>query len=123
MSTTTLVTDTLPSDVPKVDIQGTNWPIFALRFEDAMYGKGLWGHFDGSAVCPDDTEDNKDAVVKWKAQEAKARSLLTQRLPDATVSKISKIDGVAKRWATISSDFLSKNAFMQASLRSEFMES
>ncbi|KIY47572.1 hypothetical protein FISHEDRAFT_24840, partial [Fistulina hepatica ATCC 64428] len=104
------------SDVPKVDIQGTNWPIFALRFEDAMYGKGLWGHFDDSEKCPADIDGNKEAITKWRANEAKARLLLTQRLPDATVSKISKLDSVAKRWACVSKDFLSKNAFMQAGL-------
>ncbi|KIY43114.1 hypothetical protein FISHEDRAFT_54056, partial [Fistulina hepatica ATCC 64428] len=106
----------LPSDVPKVDDQGSNWPIFTLCFEDAMHGKGLWTHFDGSEPLPIETDDNKDAVTKWKTNEAKARSLLMQRLPDVTVSKIAKIDTMVKRWKAITMDFSLKNELLQAGL-------
>ncbi|KIY47440.1 hypothetical protein FISHEDRAFT_45351, partial [Fistulina hepatica ATCC 64428] len=88
-----------------------------------MHGKGLWTHFDGSELLPVETDDNKDAVTKWKTDEAKARSLLTQRLPNVTVSKIAKIDTVAKRWKAIMTDFSLKNELLQAGLRQEFMDS
>ncbi|KIY46245.1 hypothetical protein FISHEDRAFT_47645, partial [Fistulina hepatica ATCC 64428] len=106
----------LPLDVPKVDNQGSNWPIFALHFEDVMHSKGLWTHFDGSELLPIETDDNKDAITKWKTDEVKARSLLTQHLPDVTVSKITKINTMAKRWKAITTDFSLKNELLQAGL-------
>lgn len=42
--------DVLPSSVPKLDVSGANWAIFALRFQTVIQGKGLWGHFDGSVL-------------------------------------------------------------------------
>lgn len=45
-----VTTDTLPSNVPKLDIKGTNWAIFSLRFQVAVEAKELWKYFDGS--CP-----------------------------------------------------------------------
>jgi len=44
--------DILPTSVPKLDVSGANWAIFALYFQTVIQGKGLWGHFDGSSPCP-----------------------------------------------------------------------
>ncbi|CAA7262723.1 unnamed protein product [Cyclocybe aegerita] len=53
MSTaTTSLSDTLPSSVPKLDVSGLNWAIFAVRFQDAVEAKGFWGHFIGTDPRP-----------------------------------------------------------------------
>ena len=41
----------LPTSVPKLDVSGANWAIFALCFQTVIQGKGLWRHFDGSSPC------------------------------------------------------------------------
>jgi len=46
------VNDALPASVPELDVSGANWAIFLLRFQMVIQGKGLWGHFDGTNVCP-----------------------------------------------------------------------
>jgi hypothetical protein len=50
MSTTSF--DVLPNSLPKLDVSGGNWVIFMLHFQTVVQGKGLWGHFDGSEICP-----------------------------------------------------------------------
>jgi hypothetical protein len=50
MSTTSF--DVLSSSVPQLDVSGGNWAIFTLRFQMVIQGKGLWGHFYGSTLCP-----------------------------------------------------------------------
>jgi len=50
MSTTTSLSDMLPSSVPKLDALGKNWAVFNMHFKDAIDAKGYWGHFDGSST-------------------------------------------------------------------------
>lgn len=52
MSNSMAVNDTLPPNVPALDISGSNWAMFELRFRMVVRGKGLWGHFDGTTPRP-----------------------------------------------------------------------
>ena len=80
--TTSLLSDTLPSTVPKLDAEGDNWAIFYVRFMDTVEAKGFWSHFDGSSSPPvmtatsSDTE--KTALAQWEKDERSAKTLLTQ---------------------------------------------
>ena len=93
--TTTSLSDSLPSSIPKLDASGLNWAIFSVRFEDAIQAKGFWGHFDGTSTRPSalpvsvtDVDGNVTtsppsdaeiaAVDKWDKDECLAKSLLTQ---------------------------------------------
>jgi len=38
--------------VLKLDPTGSNWPIFSIRFEDALAAHDRWGHFDGKTPKP-----------------------------------------------------------------------
>ncbi|KAG2130391.1 hypothetical protein DEU56DRAFT_914820 [Suillus clintonianus] len=51
-STVPITTDTLPSNVPKLNVKGTNWAIFSLRFQIAVEAKELWKCFDGTTSRP-----------------------------------------------------------------------
>ena len=88
MSVTPVTTDILPSNVPKLDMKGTNWAIFAFRFQVTVEAKDLWGHLDGSTAClkyPDPmSADQKTEVNKWVKDERMAKYLLAQRIPDST---------------------------------------
>ena len=99
--TTTSLSDSLPSSIPKLDASGLNWAIFSVRFQDAIEAKGFWSHFDGTGPRPDavptvavDNEGKSTttppsdadiaAVDKWDKDERSAKSLLTQKIPDST---------------------------------------
>jgi gag-polypeptide of LTR copia-type len=127
MSTILTTTDILPSSVPKLMPTGLNWTTFAMRFQDAIEAKGLWGHFDGTAVCPILSESPKPkeelALTQWIKEDCSAKALLTHRIPDSTLTQIHGKKSLKDRWDLISKEFSSKGAFAQADLRTQFMES
>ena len=138
--------DVLPASVPKLDVSGGNWAIFALRFQTVVQGKGLWGHFDGSVPCPVLTPSatattatattttatpatatqaatvsvTQEDVDNWNRHENIARSLLAQRLPDSTLVVVSSHVSVKSMWDAIVRDYTYKSTFSQACLRREF---
>jgi hypothetical protein len=136
MSTTVPVTtDTLPSNVPKLDIKGTNWAIFSLRFQIAVEAKELWDHFDGTNQSPVGTPTTSsggatvatppdpDALAKWQKSEKLARNLLAQRIPDSTVLRVRNLSDVATMWAEIVREYTQKGTYAQTDLRAKFLES
>ena len=51
-TTTTSLSDSLSSSVPKLESTGMNWAIFSVCFQDSVEAKGFWGHFNGTTTCP-----------------------------------------------------------------------
>lgn len=73
----TITTDTLPSNVPKLELKGTNWAIFAFRFQTAVKAKELWKQFDGNTPCPSPanasagpTATETTAIEQWQRMRA-----------------------------------------------------
>src|SRR5271168_3659276 len=115
MSTTTSsLSNTLPSMVPKLDAEGENWAIFYIRFMDAVEAKGFWGHFDGLSPAPvmtdNSTDAEKAAKSQWEKDERSAKTLLTQRLPDSTVMEICAKKTVRERWDAVVKEYTTKGA-------------
>jgi hypothetical protein len=91
MSTLPITTDTLPNNVPKLDVKGTNWAIFSLRFQIAVEAKELWMHFDGTnpppvgppVAGPNGTTvpspPDPDDLAKWRKSENLAKHLLIRK--------------------------------------------
>jgi gag-polypeptide of LTR copia-type/Pol polyprotein, beta-barrel domain len=106
---------------------GLNWTAFAMRFQDAIEAKGLWGYFDGTAVCPVLSKPPKPeeelALTQWIKEDRSAKALLTHRIPDSTLIWIHGKKSLKDQWDLISKEFSSKGAFAQADLRTQFMES
>ena len=46
------LSDMLPSTIPMLDAEGSNWAIFYIRFMDAIEVKGFWEHFNGTSSPP-----------------------------------------------------------------------
>ena len=143
--TTTSLSDSLPSSIPKLDSTGLNWAIFSVRFQDAVEAKGFWGHFDGSeprpepSPAPPPTEtaegarpaparvatisaEDLAAQLQWDKNERSAKSLLTQKIPDSTLMRIHSKKTVKERWAAIVEEYTSKGAYAQTDLRQKFMD-
>lgn len=101
---TTALSDSLPSTVPKLDPTGINWAVFSIRFQDAIEAKGFWGHFDGTDPRPTPssppTANETTAEVQWLKDERSAKSLLTQKIPDGTLMRIhskTSSDGTSRQ--------------------------
>ncbi|TFK43040.1 hypothetical protein BDQ12DRAFT_575539, partial [Crucibulum laeve] len=135
ISTTATLSDSLPSSVPKFESSGANWPIFSLHFQDAVNAKGFWGHFDGSNPCPTLTslsvplhnspalsKTDREVITKWDKDKQSARSLLTQKIPDAALMLVHNLSTVHQRWAKIQLEYTQKGAWACAELCTQFME-
>ena len=137
--TTTSLSDSLPSSIPKLDASGLNWAIFSVCFEDAIQAKGFWGHFDGTSTCPSalpvsitevdgniTTSPPSDveiaAVDKLDKDEHLAKSLLTQKIPDSTLMCVHNKCTVLERWESIVTEYTEKRAYAQTDLRGRFLE-
>jgi hypothetical protein len=137
--TTTSLSDSLPSSIPKLDSTGLNWAIFSVRFQDTVKAKGFWGHFDGSELRPvvsvvttaaggnEDTQAKlaEELVVKqlqWDKNEQSAKSLLTQKIPDSTLMRIHSKKTMKECWDAIIIEYMSKGAYVQTDLHKRFMD-
>ena len=125
-----ITTDTLPSNVPKLELKGTNWAIFAFRFQTAVAAKELWKQFDGKTPCPTPadmkagaTTAEAAAIEQWRKNENLAKNLLTQRIPDSTALRVKSLPTVAAMWKEITREFTEKGAYAQTELRAQFLES
>ena len=116
MSTTALTTtNLLPSSVPELMPTGLNWTTFAMHFQDAIETKGLWGYFDGTAICPvlpaAPTPEQELALTQWIKEHRSAKALLTHCISDLTLIHIHGKTCLKDRWNLISKEFSSKGAF------------
>src|SRR5271168_3900821 len=125
--TTSSLSDTLPSSVPKLDAEGDNWAIFLVRFMDAVEAKGFWGHFDGTSTLPVTTSASSTAEIaaktQWEKDERSAKTLLTQKLPDSTVMEIHTKKSVKERWEAVVKEYTVKGAYAQMEMRAKFLTS
>ena len=138
--TTTSLSDSLPSSIPKLDASGLNWAIFSVRFQDAVEAKGFWSHFDGTGSRPSaiptittgtdgvitttpPSDSDVAAVDKWDKDERSAKSLLTQKIPDSTLMRIHNKRTVQERWEAIVTEYTEKGAYTQTDICGRFLES
>ena len=142
-TTTTSLSDTLPSSIPKLDASGINWAIFSVRLQDAIEAKGFWNHFDGSSTRPEQTytavvtatdgsTSGGNSIIpdtelaasqsQWDKDERSAKSLLTQKIPDSTLMHIHTKKTVVERWNAIVVEYTEKGSYAQTDLRQKFLE-
>ena len=125
--TVTALTDSLPSDIPKLSPTCLNWAIFDLRFMAAIQAKGKWGHFYGSDTRPTmsapPTASETAAEAAWLKDEAAVKNLLLQKIPDSTAMKIRRQKSVEEAWEVISKEYTEKSVYAQTELRTVFLES
>ena len=138
--TTTSLSDSLPSSIPKLNASGLNWAIFSVCFEDVIQAKGFWGHFDGTSTCPSalpvsvtDVDGNVmtsppsdveiTAIDKWDKDKCSPKSLLTQKIPNSTLMHVHNKCTVLERWESIVTEYTEKGAYTQTDLRGRFLES
>ena len=120
-STVTALSDSLPSDVPKLQPTGVNWAIFYICFSSAIQAKGKWGHFNGTVTPPPTpsgppTPEQLATNVQWTKDEVSARNLLLQKLPDLSVMKICHQLTIHATWNVITKEYTEKSIFAQTEL-------
>ena len=118
----------LPQNIPRLELDGSNWAIFAMRFREAMQANRRWGFFDGTRARPTPvdssniTTDEQEAMDKWDYDDQVARYLLSQRLPDSTAVRMGPYSTAKARWDRVSTEFTAKSVYAQNDLESAFYE-
>ena len=103
------------SNVPKLEVDGTNWVMFSTRLRIALTDKDVYGHLDGTSAKPDQTTDPDDYAA-WLKKENQALNLLTQKLHDTTLTKVLSLNSAAKWWTTITHKFTIKSSHIVAAM-------
>ena len=125
MSSSAITTSDFAHALDKLDSSGSNWVIFQKRFIIAVKQKKVYAHFDGTASKPtvsDPTDATQvQALTEWQEKEDLAMYLLSQKLPDSTLTKYMRRDTVAEMWSGIVTEFTSKSMLMRSNLHTKFM--
>ena len=122
-----ITTNTLLSNIPKLDVKGMNWAIFSFHFQVAVKAKELWSHFNGTSTSPavSVTPMAAETTVsnKWRKDESLAKHLLTQQIPNSTALCIRNLTTVTSMWGKITKEYTEKGTYAQTDLRAQFLNS
>ena len=116
------------TNILRLEHNGTNWAIYAIRFRSAMRATNRWDYFDGSKPCPTaknphaPSKDKKEAAELWEKEDEIACYLLQQRLPDSTVLGLNSCTSTAMCWKQVSDEYTAKSMYTQNDKEQEFLE-
>ncbi len=128
LTATNNMSDPLPTSIPHLKPNGSNWAIFSMRFQEAMEANQKWGHFDGTTPCPvpanttTPTDAEAKAVANWRQDKIVAKYLLSQRLPDSTAVRLKSLTSTKERWTKVKTEFSVKSQYAEADLLTMFLE-
>ena len=116
------------TNIPRLEHDGSNWAIYAIRFRSAMRATNRWDYFNGSKPRPSvkdpqaPSKDEKEATELWEKEDEIARYLLQQRLPDSTVLGLNSCTSTAMCWKRVSDEYTAKSVYAQNDKEQEFLE-
>ena len=117
MSTLFALIEDLPTDIPHLKPDGTNWTIFSLRFRMAMQAMQRWEYFDGTRPRPTPNDPSAltnaeiEAQKRWDHADVVARCFLSQRLPNTTFMRISQYQTAQEHWTHVNEEYVTKSVY------------
>jgi hypothetical protein len=114
--------------VPRLELNGSNWAAFQMRFSEAMDAADRWGHFDGTEPRPGAanpkalTTDELAAQKRWDREDKISRNLLLQRLHDTTAMRLKPLSTARERWTRLSQEYQAKSVYAQTDLQQAFFD-
>jgi hypothetical protein len=127
-STPSPAIEQLPSNIPHLKTDGSNWAIFIMRFREAMQATRRWPYFEGTVSCPTVkdpskvTDAEKKAIEEWEHGDLAARYLLSQRLPNSIAVRLQSLTTAKGRWERLTSEFTAQSMYAQNDLEQAFFE-
>jgi hypothetical protein len=116
----------LPSNIPCLEADGSNWAIFVLRFREAMQVTHRWPYFEGTIPCPSPKDpakvldDESKAIDDWEFEDLAARYLLSQRLPNSIAIRLHSLTTTKARWDCLVFEFTAQSIYAQNNLEEAF---
>jgi hypothetical protein len=69
LTTPTPAIEQLPTNIPQLEPDGTNWAIFSMRFKEAMQATRRWGYFSGTIPQPTPADPDMPDKAEKQAME------------------------------------------------------
>jgi hypothetical protein len=117
---------TLPSNIPCLEADGSNWAIFVMRFCEAMQAIRRWPYFEGTIPCPSPKDpakvpdDKQKAIEDWEFEDLTAQYLLSQRLPNSVAIRLHSLPTAKACWDHLVTEFTAQSVYMQNDLKEAF---
>jgi len=102
----------LPSNIPYLKADGSNWAIFTMHFHKAMQATQHWPHFDGTFTSPTPgdpnkpIDDKKKEIKKWDHEDTMAHYLLLQHLPNSIAVQLYAYTIAKAYWDCLITEFI-----------------
>src|SRR6267142_34399 len=117
----------VPLNVPHLLPDGANWPIFSTHFHKVMQATHQWGHFDGTTPHPvlKDARpmvEEEEEMEAWDHEDIVARYLLSQRLLDSTLLRLSACPTARARWEHLAAKYPIKESQWEQERKQEDKE-
>ncbi len=116
----------LPSNIPCLEADGSNWAIFVLRFCEVMLVTQRWPYFEGTIPCPSPKnlakvpDDERKVINDWEFEDLTTHYLLSQRLLDSIVIQLQSLTTVKARWDRLVFEFTTQSVYAQNDLEEAF---
>jgi hypothetical protein len=116
----------LPSNIPCLEADGSNWAIFVLCFREAMQVARRWPYFEGTIPCPSlkdpakVPDDERKAIDNWEFEDLAARYLLSQHLPDSIAIQLQVLTTMKAHWDRLVTEFTAQSIYAQNDLEEAF---
>ena len=120
--------ETLPTVVPTLELNGSNWPVFSMRFRQAMHPSKWWGYFSGTLTLPVPVDpsnimaDETEAQQKWVDANLTTQYLLVQWLSDSIAFTMMEYPTAHEQWKSLSDHYTKKSAYVKNNLEPAFCE-
>jgi hypothetical protein len=116
----------LPSNIPCLEADGSNWAIFIIRFHKAMQAIWRWPYFEGTIPCPSPKnpakvpDDERKAIEDWEFEDLATCYLLSQHLPDSIAICLQSLSTAKARWDHLVFEFTAQSVYAQNDLEEAF---
>ena len=116
----------LPSNIPCLKADGSNWAIFILHFHKAMQVTQRWPYFEGTIPCPSPKnpakvpDDERKVINDWEFKDLATRYLLSQRLPNSIAIQLQSLTTMKAWWDRLVFKFTAQSVYVQNDLEEAF---
>jgi hypothetical protein len=116
----------LPSNIPCLKADGSNWAIFVMHFREVMQAIQRWPYFEGTIPCPSPKDpakvldDKRKSIEEWKYEDLAMHYLLLQHLPDSIAICLHSLTTTKAWWDHLIFEFIAQSIYAQNNLEEAF---
>jgi len=102
--------------IPKLEVDGSNWVIFKDRFLFAAAAASLKGHIDGTGKLPENPIPTSRGP-KWEMEENIIKQALASVIPDSLFVEVRRKETALSMWDAIKNQREKKSRMVTVDMR------